>query len=79
MTSSPVFIPNLTGIDYAKYFACGALACVATHGAATPIDVVKTTVQVDPKYKGMGLVGGGRKLVAERGLRVLATGFGATA
>ena len=40
-------VPTFSPLDYAKFFGAGALAATLTHGAATPIDVVKTRIQVD--------------------------------
>jgi len=71
--------PALTFGDYSKFFAAGALCCTATHGAMTPIDVVKTRIQVDPSLKGMNMLVAGRDVVAKGGPGVLMTGFGPTA
>jgi len=65
-----------------KYFLSGALAggicCSITHGALTPVDVVKTRMQLDPAvYPGM--LSGFRKIVAEEGAGALLTGLGPTA
>jgi solute carrier family 25 (mitochondrial phosphate transporter), member 3 len=46
---------------------------------ATPIDVVKTRIQVDPSLKGKGLFTAGRTIVAAEGPSALLTGFGPTA
>ena len=46
---------------------------------ATPIDVVKTRIQVDPSLKGKGLFSAGRAIVAAEGPAALLTGFGPTA
>jgi len=69
----------MTGLDYTKFFTAGALCCTATHGAMTPIDVVKTRIQVDPSFKGRGMISVGKDLVAKNGPGVLMTGFGPTA
>jgi len=45
----------------------------------TPIDVVKTRIQVDPELARHSLLAGGRKIVAAEGPRGLLTGFGPTA
>jgi len=67
---------NLT--YYLKGAAAGGICCSVTHGALTPVDVVKTRVQLDPtKYT--GLISGMRKIVAEEGAAALTTGLGATA
>jgi len=51
----------------AKYFLQGALAggicCSLTHGGVTPVDVVKTRIQLDPKTY-TGFVSGARHIVA---------------
>mmetsp|Transcript_8599 Transcript_8599/g.21158 ORF Transcript_8599/g.21158 Transcript_8599/m.21158 type:complete len:320 (-) Transcript_8599:133-1092(-) len=63
---------------YLKGAASGGICCSITHGALTPVDVVKTRVQLDPaKYN--GLVSGMRTIVAEEGAGALTTGLGATA
>ena len=46
---------------------------------ATPIDVVKTRIQVDPAFKGKGLFTVGKEIVATEGPGGLLTGFGPTA
>eukprot|EP00658_Telonema_sp_P-2_P025332 TRINITY_DN201_c0_g1_i3.p1 TRINITY_DN201_c0_g1~~TRINITY_DN201_c0_g1_i3.p1 ORF type:complete len:315 (-),score=96.39 TRINITY_DN201_c0_g1_i3:371-1315(-) len=65
------------------YFLRGALAggicCSLTHGAACPIDVVKTRMQLDPVKYNKGLVGGFRQVIAEEGAMALSTGLGPTA
>ncbi|KDE07370.1 hypothetical protein MVLG_02412 [Microbotryum lychnidis-dioicae p1A1 Lamole] len=71
--------PNLTGIDYAKYFSAGGLCAMLTHGAVTPMDVVKTRIQLDPKLGKLGMVGTARGIIAEENVKGLFTGFGATA
>merc|ERR1711990_1122341 len=66
-----------------SYFLKGALAggicCSLTHGAACPIDVVKTRMQLDPVKYNQGLVGGFRQVIAEEGAMALSTGLGPTA
>lgn len=63
---------------YVKGAASGGICCSITHGALTPVDVVKTRVQLDPS-KYTGLVSGFRTIVAEEGAGALTTGLGATA
>jgi solute carrier family 25 (mitochondrial phosphate transporter), member 3 len=46
---------------------------------ATPIDVVKTRIQIDPALKGKGMFTAGRSIVAAEGAGALLTGFGPTA
>lgn len=64
---------------YLKGAAAGGICCSITHGALTPVDVVKTRVQLDPIKYNKGLVGGFRQIIAEEGAMALTTGLGATA
>jgi len=64
---------------YLKGAAAGGICCSITHGALTPVDVVKTRVQLDPVKYNSGLVGGFRTIIAEEGAMALTTGLGATA
>jgi len=64
---------------YLKGAAAGGICCSITHGALTPVDVVKTRVQLDPVKYNTGLIGGFRTIIAEEGASALATGLGATA
>lgn len=41
----------------------------------TPIDVIKTRIQIDSALKGTGMVGAGRKIIAAEGTKGLFTGF----
>ncbi|KZV73800.1 mitochondrial carrier [Peniophora sp. CONT] len=72
-------IPQFTPTDYSKFFLAGALCCTVTHGGMTPIDVVKTRIQVDPALARHNLLSGARKIVASEGPSALLTGFGPTA
>ncbi|KAI1329237.1 mitochondrial phosphate carrier protein [Xylariaceae sp. FL0255] len=72
---TPTFGPS----DYLKFFSAGALAATLTHGAATPIDVVKTRIQVDDAMKGLNMARAARQIVAQEGASALLTGFGPTA
>merc|ERR1719482_459480 len=66
-----------------KYFLSGALAggicCGLTHGALTPVDVVKTRIQLDPLKYNQGFIGGFKQVAAEEGAGALLTGLGPTA
>jgi solute carrier family 25 phosphate transporter 3 len=44
----------------------------------SPVDVVKTRIQLDPVKYNKGLVGGIKQVVAEEGMAGLATGLGPT-
>lgn len=70
---------NYDTMYYLKGAAAGGICCSVTHAALTPVDVVKTRVQLDPVKYNKGLVGGFRQVVAEEGAAALATGLGATA
>jgi solute carrier family 25 phosphate transporter 3 len=70
--------PTFTASDYSKFFTAGALCCTLSHGFMTPIDVVKTRIQIDPALKGFNLLSGARKIVAAEGPRGLITGAGPT-
>jgi solute carrier family 25 phosphate transporter 3 len=45
----------------------------------TPIDVVKTRIQVDPALRGQSMFSAGRSIIAAEGAGALLTGFGPTA
>merc|ERR1719498_962966 len=66
-----------------KYFLSGALAggicCGLTHGALTPVDVVKTRIQLDPTKYNQGFIGGFKMVAAEEGAGALLTGLMPTA
>ncbi|KAG1906681.1 mitochondrial carrier domain-containing protein [Suillus fuscotomentosus] len=72
-------IPQFTSKDYSSFFLAGALCCTITHGAMTPVDVVKTRIQIDPAYKKLNMLTGTRYVIATEGPRALLTGFGPTA
>ncbi|KAG7440867.1 mitochondrial carrier [Guyanagaster necrorhizus] len=72
-------LPQFSSKDYSSFFLAGALCCTISHGAMTPIDVVKTRIQIDPSYKGLGFVSGTRYAIANEGVSTLLTGFGPTA
>ncbi|KAK7056882.1 mitochondrial phosphate carrier protein [Paramarasmius palmivorus] len=78
-SEKPFTIPQFTQKDYGSFFFAGALCCTLSHGGMTPIDVVKTRIQIDPTYKGLGILSGTRQIVAKEGASALLTGFGPTA
>ncbi|KAI0688900.1 mitochondrial carrier [Earliella scabrosa] len=78
-SKAPFTVPQFTVKDYSTFFLAGALCCTITHGGMTPIDVVKTRIQVDPDMARMSLISGGRRIVAQEGPSALLTGFGPTA
>jgi len=69
-----------TGIDlYSRFALAGALGCSITHGALTPVDVVKTRIQLEPTVYNKGMIDAFRKVIANEGAGALLTGFGPTA
>ena len=57
----------------------GGICCSITHGALTPVDVVKTRIQLDPAKYNKGMIGGFKQVIAAEGTGALLTGLGATA
>ncbi|KAI3649490.1 hypothetical protein MP228_005122 [Amoeboaphelidium protococcarum] len=69
-----------SGYDlYARFAFAGAVCCSVTHGALTPVDVVKTRIQLDPEKYNRGMVTAFRTVIKEEGAGALLTGFGPTA
>eukprot|EP00594_Rhizosolenia_setigera_P015673 CAMPEP_0178962886 /NCGR_PEP_ID=MMETSP0789-20121207/14653_1 /TAXON_ID=3005 /ORGANISM="Rhizosolenia setigera, Strain CCMP 1694" /LENGTH=325 /DNA_ID=CAMNT_0020647165 /DNA_START=86 /DNA_END=1063 /DNA_ORIENTATION=+ len=79
LAPSPDKFSKYNAMYYLKGAAAGGICCSITHGALTPVDVVKTRVQLDPVKYNKGLVGGFRQVIAEEGVMALSTGLGATA
>ncbi|KDN51442.1 mitochondrial carrier [Tilletiaria anomala UBC 951] len=68
------------GIDlYSRFALAGAIGCAITHGALTPVDVVKTRIQLEPEVYNKGMITAFRQVVAKEGSGALLTGFGPTA
>ncbi|KAL1978116.1 hypothetical protein VTN31DRAFT_975 [Thermomyces dupontii] len=69
----------LSGIQlYSRFAFAGAVCCSVTHGALTPVDVVKTRIQLDPVTYNRGLFGGIRQVIQNEGAGALLTGLGPT-
>lgn len=49
-----------------------------THGALTPVDVVKTRIQLSPEIYNRGMIQGFKQVVAAEGAGALLTGLGPT-
>jgi solute carrier family 25 phosphate transporter 3 len=64
---------------FIKAAAAGGICCSVTHGAVTPLDVVKTRIQLDPIKYNSGFIGTFRQVIAAEGAGALLTGLGATA
>ena len=71
-------IPNYTVKDYASFALAGAIGCGVTHGAMTPIDVVKTRIQLEPTVYNKGMFGSFKQVVQSEGAGALLTGLGPT-
>jgi len=71
--------PKFNLMYYIKAAAAGAICCSVTHAALTPVDVVKTRIQLEPAKYTSGMLGTFRTIVATEGTSALLTGFGATA
>ncbi|RYP31298.1 hypothetical protein DL767_005811 [Monosporascus sp. MG133] len=70
---------KLSGVAlYSRFALAGAICCSVTHGALTPVDVVKTRIQLDPATYNNGMIGGFRKVIANEGAGALLTGVGPT-
>mmetsp|Transcript_44540 Transcript_44540/g.48194 ORF Transcript_44540/g.48194 Transcript_44540/m.48194 type:complete len:374 (-) Transcript_44540:282-1403(-) len=71
----------LKSIDY-RYFVAGGTCAAFSHGITTPIDVVKTKLQANPKkYEGKGLVGATVQICRDKeegGPKALLKGLGPT-
>jgi len=64
---------------FVKAAAAGGICCSITHGAVTPLDVVKTRIQLDSVKYNSGFIGTFRQVVQAEGAGALLTGLGATA
>eukprot|EP00994_Dinema_validum_P009529 NODE_948_length_1212_cov_502.763543_g715_i0.p1 GENE.NODE_948_length_1212_cov_502.763543_g715_i0~~NODE_948_length_1212_cov_502.763543_g715_i0.p1 ORF type:complete len:334 (+),score=123.46 NODE_948_length_1212_cov_502.763543_g715_i0:61-1002(+) len=64
---------------YLKAALAGGICCGATHGGLTPVDVVKTRIQLEPAKYNKGMIAGFRQVIAEEGSGALLTGLGPTA
>ncbi|PSR80190.1 mitochondrial carrier domain-containing protein [Coniella lustricola] len=71
---------KLSGVAlYSRFALAGAICCSVTHGALTPVDVVKTRIQLDPVTYNRGMIGGFKQVIQNEGAGALLTGFGPTA
>lgn len=64
-------------IDY-RYFVAGGTCAAFSHGITTPIDVVKTRIQANPKTYSKGMLSATSKIMKEEGVGALLTGLGPT-
>jgi solute carrier family 25 phosphate transporter 3 len=72
--------PPPTGVNlFMRYALAGAICCSVTHGGLTPVDVVKTRIQLEPEVYNRGMVTAFRQVIKAEGAGALLTGFGPTA
>ncbi|KAG9007491.1 Cu/Pi carrier [Tulasnella sp. JGI-2019a] len=72
--------PAPTGVDlYARFALAGAVCCSVTHGGLTPVDVVKTRIQLEPEVYNRGMITAFRSITKTEGAGALLTGLGPTA
>merc|ERR1711871_188924 len=64
---------------YLKGALAGGICCSITHGALTPVDVVKTRIQLDPATYNKGFIGGFKQVIEAEGMGALLTGLTPTA
>ena len=64
---------------YVKGALAGGICCSLTHGALTPVDVVKTRIQLEPEVYNKGMVGGFKQVIEAEGAGALLTGLAPTA
>lgn len=78
-TDPTAWVPRYSVSDYMRFFSAGALCATITHGAMTPVDVVKTRLQLEPAGSKLGMASMARGIVAAEGPAGLLAGFGPTA
>jgi len=70
---------KLSGVAlYSRFAFAGAVCCSLTHGGLTPVDVVKTRIQLDPQTYNRGFIGGFKQVIQNEGAGALLTGAGPT-
>jgi solute carrier family 25 phosphate transporter 3 len=70
-------IPDLIHSD-PRYFLSGGLCAAASHGVATPIDVVKTRMQAEPEKFNEGVLSASASILNSDGSEALLGGLGPT-
>ncbi|KAH7016075.1 mitochondrial phosphate carrier protein [Microdochium trichocladiopsis] len=63
---------------YARYALAGAFCCAFTHAVLTPVDVVKTRIQLDPTTYSSNISQSARQIVSSEGRGALLIGLGPT-
>jgi hypothetical protein len=67
----------LKGLDY-RYFVAGGTCAAISHGVTTPIDVIKTKIQANPKKYNKGMINTAAEVLKEEGPNALLGGLGPT-
>ncbi|KAK7413622.1 mitochondrial phosphate carrier protein [Neonectria punicea] len=71
--------PKLSGLAlYSRFALAGAVCCSVTHGGLTPVDVIKTRIQLDPQTYNKGMIPAFRQVIQNEGAGALLTGAGPT-
>lgn len=69
---------SVGGSDW-RYFVAGGVSAASSHGLTTPIDVVKTRIQLDPQKYGDGnVLAAAKDIIATDGIGMLAQGLAPT-
>jgi solute carrier family 25 phosphate transporter 3 len=77
-TAASAFSNALKQMDY-RYFVAGGVCAATSHGITTPMDVVKTRMQANPKlYADKGIVQATMSIVKSDGASALLGGLGPT-
>lgn len=61
-----------------RYFVAGGTCAAFSHGITTPIDVVKTRIQADPKKYSKGIIAATKSIIETEGASALLSGLGPT-
>ncbi|GKY91950.1 hypothetical protein MPSEU_000166600 [Mayamaea pseudoterrestris] len=76
-TAAASALEAFKSLDY-RYFVAGGTCAAISHGITTPIDVVKTRIQANPKKYTKGMVQASLDIMKEDGSEVLLGGLGPT-
>mmetsp|Transcript_23602 Transcript_23602/g.33867 ORF Transcript_23602/g.33867 Transcript_23602/m.33867 type:complete len:341 (+) Transcript_23602:56-1078(+) len=68
---------TVSNLDY-RYFVAGGVCAATSHGITTPIDVIKTRMQADPKRYRQGVTSAALQILKEDGPSTLLGGLGPT-
>lgn len=76
-TCSAIGAGSAGGADW-RYFAAGGISAATSHGITTPLDVVKTKMQIDPAKYGTNPLSAAKTMVQDDGVMILAQGLAPT-